>query len=402
MSPWGAGGNPARRFGHDGDMSTRRGLAFVVVLGALTPSATAAPDETPDDFGIRCVDASTGTQAWQSTVEEGWPARLRVDGKSLWEDHGGGWKRRDLASGAVRGTGAPPDAAAAAPQEFWTTTDAILHDKDGKTGTIVQTAAFVDDIAVAGSVLTFTLDRDDGQVYGFDLDTGKLRWLLRPRERVDGFEAGDGSRVELLGDRLLVFAPPALLSVDPASGAVAWIARVPQLAGRWGKLRAIVDGDRWVVSVDGAVVSIDPETGTVAWTSDAGDGGATALVAGGGATCFDRRDEAVDPFDRDEAEIARDVEITIAGGAVTGARWVHRADVPAGADRVPLLEVPADPGGQLALRLELATPDATLTRDLSKLATGGDRTVYVEVPGAWETAALVDGAATRVEAKPAT
>jgi hypothetical protein len=333
-------------------------------------------------------------------VEDGWPARLRTDGKALWEDHGAGWRRRDLASGRVRGQSAPPDAPAVAVSDFWATTDAIVHDKDGEPGVVVETSAFVDDLAVAGEMAAFTLDRDDGQVYGFDLGSARLRWVLRPRERVPGFEAGDGSRVEILGARLLVYAPPGLMSVDPASGAIAWIARVPALVGRWGPLRAveIVGAERtqWVVSVDGAVVALDAATGDVDWSVEAGAGGATSLLRGGASVCFDWRDQAVEPYRLDEAEVARDLAVVIAGGVVSEARWVKRADVPADAERVPLLELPRADGAP-ALRLELGGIDALVTRDASRLLTGVDRTVYVEVPGAWETAALIDQSAVRLD-----
>jgi hypothetical protein len=212
---------------------------------------------------------------------------------------------------------------------------------------------------------------------------------------VPGFEAGDGSRVELLGDRLLVHAPPALLSVDPASGAIAWIARVPALAGRWGPLRAIEVDGRWIVSVEGAVVALDAATGEVAWVSEAGAGGGTALVAGGGLVCLDRRDEGVEPYALDEAEVARDLALDIVDGEVIAARWVLRAEVPAAADRTPLIELGAPADG--APRLELATPDALLVRDASRLVSGGDRTVYLEVAGAWETAALIDARSVRLD-----
>jgi outer membrane protein assembly factor BamB len=345
----------------------------------------------PDDFGVACVEADTGAERWRSAVTEGWPARLRLADGALWERRGDGeaWLRRDLATGRVRARGAPPASDLSADPTidgFWTTADAILHEKDGEPKTVVTTGAFVDDLAVAGDVLAFTLDRDDGQILGFGLSTGRLRWVLRPRERVAGFEAGDGSRLELLGDKLLVHAPPALLAVDPASGVPAWSARVPALEGRWGPLRAISAGDAWIVSVDGVVVALEAETGTVLWSHDAGAGGATSPVAGGGVVCFDRRDEAVVPYALDEAEVARGLEVTVEEGRILAARWVRRSELGAGAVRVPIVELPAADGA--AARLELSTPDSRLVLDAARLL-AADGTVVVEVPGAWEDARLV-------------
>jgi outer membrane protein assembly factor BamB len=315
-------------------MSMRGTLSAVVAVVAAARAAAAAPVDAPDDFGVACVEASSGEARWRSAVEAGWPARVRIDETFLWEDHGAGWVKRDLATGSTRGHGTPPDAVPAPETGFWTTTDAIVHDQDGETGTVVRTGAFVDDLAIAGEVAVFSLDRDDGQIYGWDLGSARVRWQLRPRDHVPGFEAGDGSRVELLGGRLLVHAPPALMSVDPESGAVAWVARVPQLAGRWGPLRAIEAAGRWVIAVDGAVVALDPATGEVAWVADAGAGGATALVTGAGAVCFDRRDEVAEPYTPDEAEVARTFAFTVEGGELAGVRWVRRAEFPEGSFRV--------------------------------------------------------------------
>jgi hypothetical protein len=249
---------------------------------------------------------------------------------------------------------------------FWTTTDSILHEKDGEIRTVVTTGAFVDDVAHTDRMLFFTLDHDDGQVYGFTLATGRLRWVLRPRERVAGFEAGDGSRIELLGDQLLVYAPPALMAVDPETGVPAWSVRVPALEGRWGTLRATAEDDTWTVSVDDVVVALDPETGAVRWT----------------------RDRAVgEPFEPDEAEIARGLEVTIEQGRAVAMRWVRRSEVGAGVTRLPFVELPRAEDGDTA-RLALSTPDATLVVDAARLV-GLDGTVVVEVPGAWEDAHLV-------------
>src|SRR5205823_15006956 len=134
--------------------------------------------------------------------------------------------------------------------------------------------------------------------------SGHVRWVLRPRERVSHFEVGDGSRVEMLGDHLLVYAPSSLLSLDPATGAIACQTEVPALAGRWGTLRALALPHTWVVSDAGEVVAVDADTGAVRWSWDAGDGAATVLVAGGGddEICVDRRDARFEPFTPDDAE----------------------------------------------------------------------------------------------------
>lgn len=377
---------------HDGDVTRTGGLIGLLLLASN--GATAQVPSIPDDFGVACLDVATGAQHWRSEVSDGWPPRLRIADGALWEGRGdgGAWLRRDLATGEVRARSTPPDesAATATASGFWTTTDAILHDKDGAPKTVVTTGAFVDDLAVAGDILAFTLDRDDGQVYGFGLGTGRLRWVLRPRDRVHGFEAGDGSRVELLGDRLLVHAPPALLAVDPTTGVPLWTVRVPAIEGRWGPLRAIVAGDTWIISVDGVVVALDAATGEVHWTDDAGAGGATSPVSGGGTVCFDRRDEEVVPYALDEAEIARGLEVTLEAGRVVSARWVRRGELAAGAARMPFLELP--PAGDGANeRLELSTPDATLVVDAARLV-AADGTIVVEVPGAWEDARLITAA----------
>lgn len=325
-------------------------MRWPIVLALVAASGDAAADGT-----VRCVDAADGVERWR---------------------------------GARRAHAAPAAEAAAAPdREIWTTTDAIVH-LAGDTGaprTIVATGAFVDDLAFAGDVLVFTLDRDDGQVYGFGLPERRLRWVVRPRALVDGYEAGDGSRVELLGGRLLVHAPPALLAIDPATGGVAWTTRVRALEGRWGPLRALAVGARWVVAVDGLVAALDAETGRVRWTVDAGAGGATAPVADGASVCFDRSDEAAAPFAPDEAEVARALAITVEAGVVTDLRWVRRAEVDAGARRVPLFELPdADAG------LALTAGDARRVVDVAPLL-DRDGEVVVEVAGAWEAARLVAG-----------
>ena len=329
-------GNVRGRGVHDGDV-TGPGLVIAVLLA--------------------CVDADSGEEAWRGSVQD-WPRARSAEGSS-----------------AAR---------------FWTTTHSVLHEKDGEARTVVTTGAFVDDLAVAGDVLVFTLDRDDGQVYGFGLSTGRLRWVLRPRERVPGFEAGDGSRVERLGGRLLVYAPPALLAIDPETGVPAWSTRVPALEGRWGPLRAIEDGDRWIVSVDGVVVALDAATGEVRWTVDAGAGGATSPVARDGTVCFDRRDDVAVPFERDEAEIARALEVTMEEGRVASLKWVRRAELDAGAARLPFVELPAAEDAATD-RLTLSTPDTALVLDAARLV-ARDGTIVLEVPGAWEDARLVTAA----------
>jgi len=371
---------------------------IVVASGASRPRAQVSA--LPDDFGIACVDASSGAERWRTPVTAGWPPRLRIAAGALWERHGdrGEWRRRDLSTGALRARAEPPplDTAPDPAAAFWTTTDAILHDKDGVTGTVLTTAAFVDDLAVVpgrgGPLLVFALDRDDGQVYGFGLADARLRWVLRPRDRVDGFEAGDGSRVEVLGDRLLVHAPPALMAVDPRTGAPAWTARVPALEGRWGPLRAIDLGATWIVTVDGVVIALDAGDGTVRWVHDAGAGGATAPVAGDGTVCFDRRDDAVVPYGPDEAEIARALAITVEGGRVRALRWVRRAEVARDADRRPLVELPVLAADATGPRLELTTLDARHLASLAPLL-AVDGTIVLEVPGAWEDARVVLDAA---------
>lgn len=250
---------------------------------------------------------------------------------------------------------------------FWTTTDSILHEKDGEIRTVVTTGAFVDDLAVDDRMLFFTLDHDDGQVYGFTLATGRLRWVLRPRQRVAGFETGDGSRIELLGDRLLVYAPPALIAVDPETGVPAWSVRVPALEGRWGTLKATAEGDTWTVSIDGVVVVLDGETGAVRSTRDDGAVG--------------------ERFAPDEAEIAKGLEVTIEEGRVVAMRWVRRSEVGAAVTRLPFVELPQAEDGDIA-RLALSTPDARLVVDAARLV-ALDGTVVVEVPGPWEDAHLV-------------
>jgi hypothetical protein len=268
--------------------------------------------------------------------------------------------------GFVTGPGLLTALLVASTAGFWTTTDSILHDKDGETRTVVTTGAFVDDIAVTDRMLFFTLDHDDGQVYGFTLATGRLRWVLRPRERVTDFEAGDGSRIELLDDKLLVYAPPALIAVDPATGVPAWSARVPALEGRWGTLRATSDGETWTVTIDGVVVALDAATGAVQRTHDGGVGV---------------------PYEPDEAEIAKGLEVRIEQGRVVAVRWVRRSELGAGALRLPFVELPVAEDGDLA-RLELSTPDARLVVDAARVV-ARDGTIVVEVPGAWEDARLV-------------
>ncbi|MGH7337270.1 MAG: hypothetical protein ACREI7_06820, partial [Myxococcota bacterium] len=175
-------------------------------MAAAPAPGGAQSDAAPDDFGIACFDIATGEERWRTPVTDGWPPRLRIAAGAVWARHGeaGTWQRHDLATGRVRARAEPPEegaAPAAIDGGLWATTDAIVHLGDGDVAprTIVTTGAFVDDLALAGEVLAFTLDRDDGQVYGFGLPEGRLRWVLRPRERVAGYEAGDGSRVELLG-----------------------------------------------------------------------------------------------------------------------------------------------------------------------------------------------------------
>jgi outer membrane protein assembly factor BamB len=373
-------------------MSSMKRAAVVGVLGLVVGISDGAAQvrDIPDDFGVTCASLGTGALRWQAAVEEGWPPRLRIAGRALWAGRGERWIRHTLATGTVRPGGEPPAIDPPPDHGFWTTTEAILHDRDGQTHTVITTGAFVDDLDVAAGRLTFTLDRDDGQVYALSLSTGKLAWVVRPRELVAGYEAGDGSRVERIGDRMLIHAPPALIAVDARTGGVAWSVRVPALEGRWGALRVVADDDAWIVAVDGVVVALDPETGEVRWTREAGAGGATAPVIGGGLVCFDHRDEAVVPYQPDEAEVARAVAIEIVDGAPRAARWIGRAEVPAGAPRWPLLELAPD--GAAASRLELATVDAALAVDLAPLV-GEDRTVYVEVPGVWESAQVVGGAA---------
>ena len=268
--------------------------------------------------------------------------------------------------GFVTGPGLLTALLVASTAGFWTTTDAILHDKAGETRTVVTTGAFIDDIAITDRMIFFTLDHDDGQVYGFTLATGRLRWVLRPRARITDFEAGDGSRIELLDDKLLVYAPPALIAVDPATGVPAWSARLPALEGRWGTLRAASDGETWTVTIDGVVVTLDRATGAVVSTHDGGVGV---------------------PFEPDEAEIAKGLEVTIEEGRAVAARWVRRSELGPGVLRVPFVELPRAEDGDTA-RLTVTTPDASLTVDAARVL-AADGTIVVEVPGAWEDARLV-------------
>jgi outer membrane protein assembly factor BamB len=392
---------PDRDLPHHADMRTGVAVAVIAAAVAWGRDGGAQVRSVPDDFGVTCVAPATGAVRWTGRVAKGWPPRLRIADGSLWVSRGDGaaWARHELASGALQARAAPPDVAAAADRRdgFWTTHDAILHDQGGATGTVVTTGAFVDDFEVGDGLLHFTLDRDDGQIYALALATGRLRWVLRPRELVAGFEAGDGSRLERLGDRLLVHAPPALLAVEPRTGAVAWSVRVPALEGRWGPLRAVAAGGAWIVAVDGVIAALDAATGRVAWTVDAGAGGATSPVADATAVCFDRRDEVVVPYERDEAEIARALAITIDGGAPRSVRWIRRAEIPPGALRWPSIELPVV-DASAAARLELATVDASLVLDAAPLV-AEDRTIYVEVPGAWDRAAVVARGVTEVAAE---
>lgn len=353
-----------------------RAFLVVVIVGLAAPAG--AEDA---GTGVTCVDAASGAARWRTAAAAG-RVQLRGDGDTVWERRAGeAWRRHDLVTGRVLAAGAPDDAPAAA-DGLWTTTDAILETHDGAARTVVTTGAFVDDHAVVGDVLAFALDKDDGAIHGWGRAAGMLAWTLRPRDVLTAPEIGDGSRVEALGDRLLVYAPPALLAVMPATGEVAWIAEVPALAGHWGSLRAAAIGDHWIASIDGVVVALDAATGQVAWTIDAGAGAATSLVTAADTACFDRRADEVVPFARDEAEIARTLEVTVSGGAVTALRWVARAD--ARGPRRSAIELPVAEAG-VALTLSLG--DVTVRRDVSSLRTT-DGVAYLDVPGAWEDARL--------------
>lgn len=351
-------------------------LICVVVVGAR-----AAPAVADAGTGVTCVDAGTGAERWRTPTAAG-RIRLRGDGDTVWEGRPGeAWRRRDLLTGQVLAAGAPGDAPADT-DDLWTTTDAILETRDGVADAIVTTGAFVDDLAVVGDVLAFALDKDDGAIRGWDRAAGALAWTLRPREVVPGAEIGDGSRVEVLGERLLVYAPPAIMAVDPATGVPAWITPVTALAGHWGGLRAAAVADTWIAAIDGVVVALDADTGTTRWTIDAGAGAATALVIGDDTACFDRRAAEALPFAPDEAEVARSVAITVAHGAITAMRWVSAADVPAGARRRSAIELPLATTGAT---LTLAIGDTSTRRDVTSLR-AEDGTVYLDVAGAWEDA----------------
>ncbi len=346
-------------------------LILLIVTRAVAAGADAGS-------GVTCVDAATGSARWRTPTAKGF-TRLRGDGDTLWTARPGeAWERRDLATGRVLAAGAPPAAAEAVSDDLWTTTDAIFEAVEGEARAVVTTGAFVDDLAVIGDVLAFALDKDDGEVHGWDRAIGARAWTLRPRELLPEVEIGDGSRVEAIGDRLLVYAPPAVIAVDPADGTALWATAVPALQGRWGGLRATADGDRWIVSVDGVVVALDAATGVLRWTVDAGAGAASSLVVGASVACFDRRAEEALPFTRDEAEVARSLEVTVSGGAITSLRWVRRAD----ARGTSIIELPLATAG---VALTLTAGDAEIRRDVTALR-AEDGVHVVDVPGAWEDA----------------
>ncbi|MEV0807904.1 PQQ-binding-like beta-propeller repeat protein [Micromonospora sp. NPDC050200] len=181
-------------------------------------------DAEPDRIAVRGVDVGSGATRWSAVIGPG-TIGYRHDDRGITQivlvTHSGRVEVRDRDTGRL----------------------AVAFRVPPARGSVHDTTR------VAGDMLL--IDGDQGQLAGYGLDTGSLRWQVP-------FDP-DTSFAQACGDAICVGQPPGVRVYDPATGRLRWV------DDRWYPAW-LVDGRLLAVSYDGERESfglLDPATGRV-------------------------------------------------------------------------------------------------------------------------------------------